>query len=690
MVSDAPPASRTQVIHETIFGVPVSDPFRWLEDEKSPEVQSWMKAQDGYARKHLSALPGREALTQRFTQLYKLDALGVPVIRGNRLFYSKRSKTQEKASVVWRDGEKGAERVLLDPNTWSTDNTVSLGIWVPSPDGKKVAFGQRANNADEATLYVLDVDSGQRSTIDVITGGKYASPSWAPDGKSFIYTWLPTDPSIPVAERPGYAEVRVHVLGQDPAKDERLHPKTGSAEKFINGYTSRDGQFLFIDIAHGWTENAVWFKRVGQDKDFTLLVDGKDALYSVEAYKGRFYVMTNEGAPNQQLFVVDPLKPQRANWRVVVPEDASATRDWFGVIGGQLVVASLKKAVAHLDVYSLDGKTHREIAMPGLGTTTGVSGGQDEDLAYFGFSSFVDPPSVFKLDLRSGGSSLWAKVEVPADLSKFEVTQVTFASKDGTPVTMFIVAAKGLTRNGANPTLLDGYGGFNISLTSLYTGAVVPWLEAGGVFAVVNLRGGGEYGSAWHDAGKLAHKQNVFDDFAGAAQFLIEQKYTSPKKLGITGRSNGGLLMGAAMTQHPELFGAVICGVPLLDMVRYHLFGSGMTWSSEYGNATNTEQFKVLEAYSPYHHVKDGAVYPPLLMMAADHDDRVDPMHARKFVARVQQATGGRGTAWLRIEVAAGHGGADQVSKTIESSVDEFLFLFHQLGVGVNSNDRAP
>ncbi len=676
-----PPPSRTQVIHETLHGVSVADPFRWLEDEKSPEVKGWMMAQDAYARERLEALPGRDALRKRFTELFAIDSVGVPVKVGGRLFYSRQRREQNKAIVVWREGETGEEKVLFDPNTWSADNTVSLGTWSPSWDGKKVAFGEKPNNADEATLLVLDVDSGKRSDIDVIHGGKYASASWAPDSKSFVYTWLPTDPSIPVADRPGYAEVRQHVLGQDPAKDVVLHGKTGSAEKFIFGALSRDGQYLFINVSHGWTANSTWFKRVGKDKDFTLLIDSHDSNSSFEAYKGRFYVMTNEGAPNQQLFVVDPAKPQRANWKLVLGEDPTSARQGFAVVGGHLAVESLKNAVSHLELYTLDGKKVREIELPGLGSTSSLYGQQDDDEAYFSFSSFVDPRTIFKTEVKSGKTTTWAKVAVPVDPSKYEVKQLTFTSKDGTPVTMFVVASKEVKLDGNNPVLLSGYGGFNVSMPSSFTAYIYPWLEAGGVFVEVNLRGGGEYGKRWHEGGMLANKQNVFDDFAGAAQALIAAKYTQPKRLAISGRSNGGLLVGAAMTQHPELYGAVICGVPLLDMVRYHLFGSGRTWSSEYGNAENAEQFKVLEAYSPYHHVTDGVQYPPMLMMSSDHDDRVDPMHARKFVARVQQATHGRGTAWLRIEVAAGHGGADQVAKTIEASVDENVFLFHQLGI---------
>lgn len=676
---NAQPVTRAQGIRETLHGVAVSDPFRWLEDEKSTEVRGWVQAQDAFAREKLNALPGRAALKKRLTELLALDAVGIPVKRGGRYFYSRQRKDQEKAMVVWKEGD-GEEKVLLDPNSWSKDNTLSLGTWVPSWDGKKVAFCERPNAADEATLFVLDVETGQRSVIDVIRGAKYASPSWSRDSKSFVYAWLPDDPSISVADRPGYTELRQHVLGQNPATDAVLHPKLGRADVFLNGNLSDDGQFLFVVKSHGWSENSIWFKRVGRDTDFTLLIEGHDANYEVEAYQNRFYVLTDEGAPNKQVFVVDPHKPSRQQWRLIVPQDPRAARQSLSVVGGHLAISSLQKAVSHIEVFRLDGHKVRDVELPGLGTASNLMGASDDDEAFASFSSLVQPPQILKSNVRTGQTAVWAKVEVPIDPSKFEVKQLSFASKDGTPVSMFVVAPKGVKLDGNNPTVLGGYGGFGVSITSDFRGVAYPWLEAGGVFALVNLRGGGEYGKAWHDAGKLATKQNVFDDFAAAARFLVAQGYTSPKRLGIRGRSNGGLLMGAAMTQHPELYGAVVCGVPLLDMLRYHLSGSGMTWTPEYGNPEKPEEFKVLEAYSPYHHVADGVTYPPLLMMSSDHDDRVDPLHARKFVARVQQAEGGRGTAWLRIEVAAGHTGADQISKAVEAGVDEWSFFAQMLG----------
>lgn len=679
-----PPATRTQLIQEPLFGVTVEDPYRWLEDEKAPEVQAWMKAQDDFARARLAALPARPALLQRYEELYYVESVGIPVKRGGRYFYTRTHKDKEKAVVYWRQGEKGEEQVLLDPNTWSTDNTVSLGVWVPSWDGKKVVFAEKPNAADEATLHVLDVDSGQRSAVDVIPGGKYASPSWLPDSRAFIYEWLPVDPKIPISERPGTCEVRLHRLGDDPAKDEQLHPRTGDPKTFIGGGVSRDGKFQFITIMRGWNENDVFFKRVGKDKTWQLLVQGKDAKYGVDVWKGVFYVFTDEGAPNKRVFKVDPNRPARANWQELIPEDKAAARESLTVVGGHLAVSSLKKAVSVVELYTLAGKKVREVELPGLGTATNLVGLEDDDEAYYSYSSFVAPPQVFKTSVKRGTSELWAKVELPVDPSKYEVRQVSYPSKDGTAITMFLVAAKGVTLDGNNPVMLYGYGGFDISLRSSWNSFIYPWLEAGGVYAVPNLRGGGEYGKAWHDAGKQAKKQNVFDDFIGAAEYLVKEKWTQPKRLAIRGGSNGGLLVGTVMTQRPDLYGAVVCQVPLLDMLRYHLYGSGKTWIPEYGDPEVEADFRVLQAYSPYHHVKSNTRYPPLLMMSADHDDRVDPFHARKFVAQIQRVSRDTPTL-LRIEMHAGHGGADQVAKTIESSADLVAWVMAALEVAPKS-----
>jgi prolyl oligopeptidase len=674
-----PPSTRAEAVVDTLHGVAVEDPYRWLEDEKSPEVQAWMKAQDAFTRRYLEALPGRDALRQRFAELYYVESVSAPLVRGGRSFYVRTHQDKEKAVLYWREGE-GEERVLLDPNTWSADGTVSLGVWVPSWDGRKLAFARRPNAADEAILHVLDVDTGQWSEEDVIEGARYASPHWTPDNRAFYYEWLPTDPSLPVAERPGYTEWRLHTLGTSPGTDVVVHPRTGDPRTFLGGSLSRDGRYLFVYIVRGWSENDIWWRRV-EEKDFRLLVQGEGARYSVEAWEDAFYVLTDEGAPRQRIFKVSPEAPARAAWRELVPEDPEASLQGASIVGGRLSLAYLKDSTTLLRLVTLEGEPVRSVRLPGVGAASNLLGLEDHDDAYFVFSSFTSPPRVYKTSVATGEVSLWAKVDLPLQPERYTVEQVFYPSRDGTRVPLFLVYREGLVRDGRRPTLLYGYGGFNVSLPPSFRSSIFPWLDAGGVYAVANLRGGGEYGKAWHEAGRLHRKQNVFDDFHAAAEHLVREGYTRPERLAIHGGSNGGLLVGAAMTQRPELYGAVVCAVPLLDMVRYHRFGSGQTWVPEYGSADEEADFRVLHAYSPYHRVRRGVRYPALLMMAADHDDRVDPMHARKFVARMQNA-GHEAPALLRIEANAGHGGADQVARAIDASVDLYAFLFQVLGGG--------
>ncbi len=674
------PATRKVDVVDTLGDLTVPDPYRWLEDEKSAEVQGWMGAQDDYARGVLRGLPGRDALAARFKELYYVDAVGTPTLRGNRYFYMRTHADKEKAVLYWREGSDGPEKVLLDPNTWSTDGTVSLGDWAPSWDGKRVAYAQRPNAADEAVLHVIDVDTGAVSTTDVIEGAKYADADWTADGKGFYYEWLPTDPSIPVDARPGYTEIRYHALGTDPAKDPVVRERTGDPKTFLSAWLGADGRYLFAYVSRGWNENDVYVKDLKKDKDFRLLVKGEGAIYSMTVWKDQLYVWTDEGAPKGRVFRAPVAKPDRAGWVEIVREDPNATLENLTIVGGHLALAYLKDAASELRLATPEGKPVRTIPFPTIGSASALSGLPDKDDAYFQFSSFTSPRQVYRTSVKSGQVDLWGKVELPIDPSPYVVEQVRYTSKDGTEVPMFLVRRKDAPKDGKNPTLLYGYGGFSVSLTPSFRSSIYPWLEAGGIYAVANLRGGGEYGKEWHDAGRGANKQNVFDDFVAGGEYLVREGWTSPAHLGINGGSNGGLLVGAAMTQRPDLWGAVVCSVPLLDMVRYHLFGSGRTWIPEYGTAEDPAQLAVLAAYSPYQQVKEGTAYPPLLMMSADHDDRVDPMHARKFVAAVQNATRARAPTLLRIERNAGHGGADQVSKAIESSADMYAFLLAELG----------
>nr|WP_275936190.1 prolyl oligopeptidase family serine peptidase [Sorangium cellulosum] len=662
----------------TLHGVEITDPYRWLEDGDSPEVKEWMKSQDAFTRAELSRLPERDAIASRLKQLFYIDAVSAPRHRRGRYFLSRRHATKEKSIIYWKEGKGGEERALLDPNRWSDDGSVSLGGWEVSWDGKNVAYKVQKNNSDEATLYVMDVASGKRSEVDVIEGGKYAYASWTPSGDGFYYVWLPTDPSIPVADRPGYAEVRFHRLGQDPKQDRVVRGKTGDPKTFLNVSLSKDGRFLVLTVSHGWTSTDVYFRDLRKPGGQAQAVDkplavGRDAHYNVEVHKDRFYVHTDEGAPHYRLFEVDPGRPERAAWKEIVPERPDATLDSVSVVGGHLALSYLEDASSRVEVRSLDGKLVREVPLPGIGTVGGPSGLPDEDEAYFSFESFTSPQAIYATSIKTGETALYARIDVPVDPSPFTVEQTFFPSRDGTKISMFIVRRKDMKKDGSSRALLYGYGGFQISQTPSFTASMYPWLERGGVYAVANLRGGGEYGEAWHRDGMLLKKQNVFDDFIAAAEHLVREGYTQPERLVIQGGSNGGLLVGAALTQRPELFGAVVCGVPLLDMVRYHLFGSGKTWISEYGSADDPEQFNALHAYSPYHRVRPGTRYPAVLLLSADSDDRVDPMHARKFAAALQAASAG-GPVLLRIERNAGHGGADLIKAAVEKGADQISF----------------
>ena len=674
------PASRREAVVDHLHGVDVADPYRWLEDATKPEVQAWMKAQDGYARARLAKLPGRDALAARLAEVFYIDAVGAPQHRKGRFFLVRRHKDKEKTIVYWKQGETGVEKVLLDPNTWSADGSTGLHEWTVSWDGKYVAYNISEHNADETVMKVIEVATGKVQP-DTIPGTRFGGASWSPDGRGFYYSWTPpASDMLPEPERGSKTCVRYHKLGSDPSKDAVIHEATGHNDWFLNGAVSEDGHWLFSIIAHGSSGATSWFYKDLRkpQQDWTVLIDGVDATSTVVDWRDKFYVNTNDGAPRYHVFEVDPKKPARAAWKEIVPQQ-DATMTGVDVIGGHLVVSYLRNAASEMEIRSLDGKLVRKVELPPLGTASGMIGLPGEDTAYFGYDSFTAADVIYQTSIKTGKVAEWARVTVPIDTSKLVAEQVRYKSKDGTLVPMFLVHRKGALPNGATPTLLTGYGGFQVNITPYFSSLYAVFLEHGGMVAIPNLRGGGEFGEAWHRAGMMANKQNVFDDFTAAARYLIDSRWTSRDKLAIFGASNGGLLMGAATTQAPELWKAVVCGVPLLDMVRYHKFGLGAAWMSEYGSADDPAQFKALYAYSPYHHVREGQAYPAFLMLSSDHDDRVDPMHARKLTAALQWATAGQAPVWLRIEQNAGHGGADVVKQQVDEWADTFAFLMAQL-----------
>jgi prolyl oligopeptidase len=667
---------------EVLFGRNVVDEQRWLENESSPSVQQWLDKEDEYARASLQSMGARASFAARLREVVYVGSNGLPMRRGNRLFTSVRKATDEKSVYYVQDGN-GPPRVLLDPHTMSVDGSLRVTGLSPSNDGHWVGFLEQPNSADESILKVVNATTGVISKRDVITNLRHTSISWNHDSTGFYYTWLPPSGTVPVDKRAAYAEVRFHALGTDPEKDALIFPSTGDASKFVGAWESFDGTFTLATIHSGWDRSQVFLRdnRVPQSgkSDFVELAPGLDALFSVAVHRDHLYVLTNWGAPRFRLLRTRLDDLDVSKWQEVVAQ-ADGVLENFDVLNDHLVLQYSRDAQSELQVRKLDGTFVRVVPLPAIGSVSGLSALPNSNRAYFQFSSFTHPTEVHELDVTHAATRFVVRDEVKVEPEGFEVRQEWYRSKDGTAVPMFIVLKRGLELDGSSPVLLTGYGGFASAMTPWFTSSLFPWLERGGVYAVANLRGGNEYGEEWHQAGMLAKKQNVFDDFYAAAEHLVTRRYTSHTRLGIQGASNGGLLVGVAMTQRPELFGAVICGVPLLDMLRYHKFGLGRAWIPEYGDPDKAADFEWLWAYSPYHHLEAFVEYPPLLMMSADTDDRVDPMHARKFVARMLAvAPERRAQTLLRVEKNAGHGGADLRQAFVERRADEYAFLWHYL-----------
>jgi len=683
----APPETERREVVEEKFGTEVRDPYRWLEPSEDPSVQEWEDEQREFARGHLDALSHRDALRERFRELYYVRSTSAPRRRGGRMFYARQNPEQQKEVYYWRPlgaGESG-ERVLLDPNEMSArrETNLSIGTVSPSWDGERVAYTVKENNADRATLYVREVASGEDLGSDVIEGARWADPSWTPDSDGFYYTRYPTDESIPPPERPGEADLRYHEIGTDAESDRIVHEPTHDPRKFQAVEVSRDGRWLVRQVSHGWTRTDLYYRDLeAEEPTWGRLVEGREAKYEARVHGGHFYIRTNEGAPNFRLFRVSVDAPGRSNWSEIVEESDDAVLEGYRIVGGRLFLSYLKNATSRLETRALDGSDAQSVRLPGLGTAYRVSGQPEHDRAYVTYETFKSPKQIWEVEAATGESEVWSETDVPADLSGVAVEQIWYESKDGTEVSMFVVHGEGERgREEPRPFLMTGYGGFSVSYTPFFLEHVIPWLEAGGGFALPNIRGGGEYGEEWHRAGMLQNKQNTFDDFIAAAEYLVDEGYTTPEQLAIRGSSNGGLLVGAAMTQRPDLFGAVVCGVPLLDMVRYTEFGPATTWIHEYGDPEKREHFEVLYEYSPYHNVEKGAEYPAVLMLSAANDDRVHPMHARKMTASLQWATSSSDPVLFRLEEEAGHGGANRVRSRVAKETDVYSFLFDELGV---------
>jgi prolyl oligopeptidase len=680
--TDVPPPTRTEKLTELLHGQSVPDPYRWLEQDQSPEVQQWTEQQNAYTRKLLDAVPQRQALGKRLEELLAIGTVSPAVPRKGRYFYTKRTGTQNQPILYVRESVHGPDRILVDPNTLSAAGTTSLDWWYPNPEGNLVAYGLSAGGSELSTLHLRDVVSG-KDLADQIPRCRACAVAWLPDGSGFYYTRYPAPGTVPAGEETYHRHVYFHNLGDVPEKDAKVFGAGLKKEDWPSVTLSPDGRWLVLEVHLGWTKNLVFLHDRQQGGAFRQITpEAEEALYSVTVRNDALYIHTNEGAPRYRLFRCDPQQPQREKWQEVLSEGPDVL-EGVAVMGNNINALYMVRASSRLRVFDLHGKQRQEIPLPTLGSITGLGGEWEGNELFYGFTSFTVPPSIYRLDLHTLESTLWQRVEGKFDTQGLIVRQVEYLSKDSTPVTMFLVHHKDLHRTGQHPTLLTGYGGFNSSETPVFRSDMILFLEQGGVLALANLRGGGEYGEAWHRAGMLDKKQNVFDDFLAAAQWLIREKITSPPKLAIKGGSNGGLLIGAALTQRPDLFRTAVCQVPLLDMLRFHKFRIARLWIPEYGDPENPKEFPWLLAYSPYHHVQPGVKYPAVLFTAAESDTRVDPMHARKMAARLQAATTSGLPVLLRLETQAGHGAGKPRSKVLAELTDVWSFVFQQLGMEV-------
>ena len=668
-----PPATRTDNVKETLHGVEVTDPYRWLEDQEAAETRAWIAAQNAYSDSVLSELPGVAGLKQRLTPLLKTDFIGTPVERGGRYFFSKRLAEQEQSILYVRNGLKGKDEVLIDPNPMSPDHTTSVQLAEVSDDGKMIIYRVRLGGEDETTLQAFDVET-RKNLSDSFPRARYASIALTPDKSGLYYT----------KQTAGGPRVYYHKMGSDPAGDAEIFGTGYGIEKIVNSTLSLEGRYILYTVAYGSAADRteLYFQDLSTKGPLVTLVKDIPARFSGGRIVGdQLFLQTNWKAPKGRVLLVDLKSPAQENWREIIPESDTVLQG-FNLVGGKLVATYSKDAISRARIFEPGGKLVREVSLPGIGAIGGFSGQWSSQEAFYSYTSFVVPTTIYRYDLAKGTQQVWSQLKVPVDAAKIEVKQVWYASKDGTKVPMFVVYPKAMKHDGSNPALLTGYGGFNVTQSPGFSARAVAWVQSGGIYAVANLRGGGEYGEEWHRAGMLGKKQNVFDDFIAAAEWLMANKYTSASKLAIRGGSNGGLLVGAALTQRPDLFAAVVCGYPLLDMVRYQKFLVARYWVPEYGSAENAEQFRYIYAYSPYHNVKAATKYPAVLFVTGDADTRVAPLHARKMAALMQATTGSERPILLRYDTKAGHSGGTPVSKQVDELAEELAFLFWQLHVG--------
>lgn len=676
------PSARKANVVENYHGTKVADPYRWMENPNDPETQAWVEAENRLTFAYLNSIPAREKIEQRLTELWDYPKYSLPRKKGDYYFYRKNEGLQNQSVLYVQEGLDGEARVLLDPNKLSEGGTIELSNTSYTEDGTILAYGLSSSGSDWQEIKIRDVASGE-DYPEVLKWCKFASIAWSHENDGFYYDRFPEEGTVPKEDRNNFNRVYWHKLGTPQSEDTFVYERPDDKELGFSCHITDDGTYLILHVWHGTDrQNRVYYRELGGSEFMVRLLDEADAgYYFIDNDSSVFYFQTDLDAPRGRIIAIDTKNPNRDHWMEIVPEQSDVI-SYAMTVNNQFVIAYMRNARHRLLVYDVNGTPAGEIELPTLGSVNGISGERENSEMFISFTSFLYPTTAFRYDFTRGELSVYRQPEIEFDPTRYETKQVFYTSRDGTQVPMFLTHKKGLEQNGDNPTQLYGYGGFKISRTPSFSISRLVWLENGGVFVQANLRGGGEFGEEWHRAGMLENKQNVFDDFLAAAEWLIDNDYTRQSRLAITGGSNGGLLVAACLVQRPDLFGAVVCRVPVIDMLRYHKFTVGRYWTGEYGNAEeNPEHFEFLYAYSPLHNVKPGVAYPPVLVTCADTDDRVVPSHAKKFTATLQEADTGTNPILVRVETEAGHGHGKPTSKIIREEADIYAFLFKTLGM---------
>jgi prolyl oligopeptidase len=677
-----PPTEKTDFA-ETLHGQTIPDPYRWLENDNSPDTKLWVERQNKVTYAWLEKIPQRDAIKKRLTRIWNYERFGVPFKRGQRYFYTRNDGLQNQSVLYTATSLDSTPTLLLDPNTLSPDGTIALSGMDVTDDGTLLAYGLATAGSDWQEIKVRDVATA-KDLPDHIQWVKFSRPSWTLDGKGLFYSRYDEPSEKEKLTKTNYFHMLYyHQLGTPQSQDVLVYHRPDQKDWGFNGEVTDDGRYLIITSSQGSDpKNRILYKDLAKpDSDVIPLLMDFDAEYDfLDNDNTTFWFKTNLSASRGKIIAIDITKPDRANWREIIPQSKDTIRS-VNLVGNRFFIAYLQDAKTAIKTFALDGKPAGDVPLPGIGSAGGFGGKRADTETFYSFTGYTTPPTIYRYDTTVNQSTLFKKPKVEFNPDDYQTKQVFYPSKDGTQIPMFITHKKGINLDGNNPTLLYAYGGFGISMTPYFSVSNALWMEMGGVYAVPNLRGGGEYGEEWHQAGTKLKKQNVFDDFLAAAQYLIDQKYTSREKLAISGGSNGGLLVGAAITQRPDLFKAALPAVGVMDMLRFHKFTIGWAWATDYGSADDPTQFKALLAYSPYHNLKPNTHYPSTLVTTADHDDRVVPAHSFKFAARLQEYHTGENPVLIRIETKAGHGAGKPTQKQIDYQTDVWAFLVHELGM---------